>query len=241
VDSVPSVAIDCFVNELGPYPPDAVVVGIDVIRSTTTAITAVVGGLRCHVAPSLEEAARIAGTLEDPLLAGELGGNMPFGFDVTNSPVAMASLAGSARPVVLLSSSGTHLLSEAAARYRPTFVACLRNWEAQAREILSDPPEEVVLVGAGTRGEFREEDQLCAAWIAERLIDSGYRAADETTAVVERWRGASVEQLAEGRSARYLRDTGQLADLSFILEHVGDLPSTFVMEGSEVVLRGQQP
>lgn len=232
---MPIVTIDCFVDELPAYPSDAVVVGVDVIRSTTTAMTALAAGRRCHVVPTLEEAMRLKELLPQPLLVGELGGNMPFGFDLNNSPAALAIEPNPERPAILLSSSGTRLLTLAAARHATTGVASLRNWTAQADAIAANGAETVVLVGAGTRGEFREEDQLCCAWIAARLLAAGYRTGDATRQIVDRWRDAPVEAITEGKSAAYLRDSGQAADLAFILEHVADLGTAFQMLGTEVV------
>lgn len=232
---MPTVTIDCFTDELPVYPSDAVIVGIDVIRATTTAITAVAAGRRCHVVPSLEEAVRLAALLDEPLLVGELGGNMPYGFDLNNSPAALASQPDPGRPAILLSSSGTRLLTLSASRHATTGVACLRNWRAQADAIASRGSATVVLVGAGTRGEFREEDQLCCAWIAASLVERGYQAAGSTQRIIDQWRDAPAEVIAEGPSARYLRDSGQLADLTFILEHVGDLDTPFEVHGTEVI------
>lgn len=232
---MPIVTIDCFVDELPPYPRDAMVVGIDVIRATTTAITAVASGRRCHVVPSLEEAMRLRDLLDEPLLVGELGGNMPYGFDLNNSPSAMAIQPSPERSAILLSSSGTRLLTLAAAHQAVTGVACLRNWSAQADAIAASGPSTVVLAGAGTRGEFREEDRLCAAWIGARLVEHGYHASGSTLRVIDEWRDAPAEAITEGASARYLRDSGQLADLTYILEHVADLDDAFEVRGTEVV------
>ena len=112
--------------------------------------------------------------------------------------------------------------------------ACLRNVTAQA-EALRDH-RRVLILGAGTRGQFREEDQLCAAWIAERLIVSGHSPADaRTAALVERWSGAQPEVLRDSASAAYLIASGQVADLDFVLEHVDDLRCAFRLQGGEVV------
>ena len=232
---MPSIRIEVFLEELGAYPPGAVIVGVDVIRSTTTAITAVAGGRRCHVAANLDEVAQLQPQLERPLLVGELGGNMPYGFDLNNSPAAIAGQGDSGRPAILLSTSGTRLLRTAAAVHSSTLVACLRNWAAQAAELRRTRPADVVLLGAGTRGEFREEDQLCCAWIAGPLLDDGYEADDATRRIIDTWRAAPADAITEGKSARYLRDSGQLVDLAFILDHVGDLTGTYEMRGSEVV------
>jgi 2-phosphosulfolactate phosphatase len=98
-------------------------------------------------------------------------------------------------------------------------------------------PDHVVLLGAESRGEFREEDQLCCAWIAAVLLDSGYRADPGSRRIVDEWRDAGVDRIAGGKSAAYLRDSGQLEDLDFILGHVSDLGTTFEMRDDEVVTR----
>ena len=196
------------------------------------------GGRRCFVAGNLDEASRLQPLLERPILVGELGGNMPYGFDLNNSPVAIDGRDGDrGRPAILLSTSGTRLLRAAAVNQHVTLATCLRNWEAQALDLLRTRPERVVLLGAGTRGEFREEDQLCCAWIAARLVDDGYDADEATRGLVGRWRDAPADAIAGGPSARYLRDSGQLADLAFILEHVNDIADTYEVRGSELVRR----
>ena len=114
-------------------------------------------------------------------------------------------------------------------------VACLRNARAAA-ECLADGHEAVMLLAAASRGEFREEDQLCCAWIAARLADNGYEAADARTAqLVDRWATAPADALTASRSVAYLADTGQLRDLEFVLEHVDDLGQAFRMQAGEVV------
>jgi 2-phosphosulfolactate phosphatase len=232
---VPRLTIDCFHDALPSYPGDPVVVAVDVIRSTTTAISCVESGRRCIVVPDLEAAMEWRERLPEAILAGELGGNMPYGFDLTNSPVEIAALAQPLeRPAILLSTSGTRLMRAAADRH-PTLVAALRNWEAVAAELIASRPEEVVLIGAGTRGEFREEDELCTAWIGAELVDAGYAADTATIDIIERWRGAPAEVIRLGKSARYLRDSGQLEDLEFILDHVGDLGRTFQVRRAEVL------
>ena len=236
--TAPRVSIGCVHESFPDLPESAVVVAIDVIRSSTTAISCLVSGRRCFVVPSLEEATRAKARMPAALLVGELGGNMPYGFDLNNSPHALSALPGSAaRPAILLSTSGTRLMTAAASRHDVTLVAALRNWQATADDLRSERPADVVLLGAGTRGEFREEDELCAAWIAGVLLDSGFDADAETRRVVDRWRGADVEVLRLGASARYLRDSGQVADLEFVLGHVGDVNDTFRVAGSEVVAR----
>jgi 2-phosphosulfolactate phosphatase len=215
--------IDCFPESAARYRGDHAVVAVDVIRATTTAVTAAHLGHQVHPVASLDEVAALAGQLNNALLVGELGGNMPFGFDFTNSPVEVERGAHDRkRPIVLISSSGTQLVQNA--RGAPAVhLACLRNFTFTA-EYLSRRYPRIALLGAGTRNEFREEDQLCCSWMGRRLLELGYTARDQKTLdLVTRWRDAPVEACAQGKSAAYLRDSGQLRDLDYILAHVDDL------------------
>jgi 2-phosphosulfolactate phosphatase len=231
----PSVVIDCFFEGFNGYRRGYAIVAVDVIRATTTAVTAVTSGRRCFPAASLDEAGLLAKTLENPLLVGELGGEMPYGFDLTNSPAQLAAHSDASRPVILLSTSGTKLIMSAPAG---VFVACLRNQQAQV-DWLIEHHAKVQLIGAGTRGEFREEDQMCCAWIAEGLIEAGYRAENVwTTEMVDRWSGAAADAFVGGKSTEFLRRTGQLEDLEFILATVNDTPNVFARVGAEVSLIG---
>ncbi len=229
------VIIDCLPESIQQYGKGYAVIVVDVIRATTTAVTVASMGRRCCPVPTLDAALQLAATLEDPLLVGELGGNMPFGFHMNNSPAELALRTDISRPVVLLSSSGTKLM-HAAGRCEAGYVACFRNHSAVARHVLGRHAK-VAIIGAGSRGEFREEDQMCCAWIAEHLMKAGYKPGDRRTEeVVERWQGVPPEAIVGGKSADYLRRSGQLKDLDFVLSHINDLDAVFTVEHDEVML-----
>jgi 2-phosphosulfolactate phosphatase len=138
------------------------------------------------------------------------------------------------RPLVLLSSSGTKLI-HATRESEFTYLACFRNYLTSSQYLI-EHHSQVALIGAGTRGEFREEDQICCAWIARELIAAGYEPENErTSTIVERWGTAAAEASLCSRSAEYLRKSGQTPDLDFTLEHVNDLPLVFLMRNGEVV------
>ncbi|MFN2543947.1 MAG: 2-phosphosulfolactate phosphatase [Actinomycetota bacterium] len=225
------VAVDCRLDA-PPGSRKTVVVAIDVLRATTTAVTAVAAGRRCFPADSAETARDLAGRFPGALLVGEQAGAMPDGFDLNNSPAAVAARGDVERPMVLLSTSGARLI-RAAGRTNPVQVGSLRNLTAQAAQLL--PHDDVALVGAPTDGEFREEDQICCARLAELLMDAGFEPDAAAREIADRWRAAPPEALLEGRSADYLRRTGQEDDLRFVLEHVDDLDATFALQGEEVV------
>ena len=232
--------IDCFPDSARKYQRGYAVVAVDVIRATTMAITSVALGRRCFPVPSLEAAQAMAASLPHPVLAGEVAGDQPEGFEMTNSPAELSLRRDSSRPLVLLSTSGTKLISMAYGA-DSTYLACFRNYEAVAR-YLSGRHDRVAIIGAGSRGEFREEDQMCCAWIGQSLMEAGYRPECQGTAeVVERWRGIPPEACVDGNSAKYLARTGYQKDLEFILKHVNDLDSTFRMEGDEVMELAVEP
>lgn len=227
-----------FTIACAPAPPDCAgardaTVVVDVLRATTTAVTAVACGRRVFPAASLNDAMALAAGLDEPLLAGELGGVMPAGFDMQNSPVAVTEAAGGG-PLVLLSTSGTPLLCAAAAG-GSAYAACLRNAGAQARALI-EGHDGALLLGADSRGEFRAEDQLCCAWIARRLLEAGWVPDGEpTSAVAERWAAAPAEAFLGSRSSAYLRESGQERDLEFVLGHVDDLERVYAMRDGELV------
>lgn len=232
---VGSVVIDCFPSSVQRYKREYAIVAIDVIRATTTAITAVFLGRRCIPVESVATAFKTATRLNSPLLVGELGGKMPEGFDLTNSPAQLALRSDISRPAILLSSSGTQLIC-AAAGCPAVYLACFRNCASLSRYLLGRHLK-IAVIGAGTRNEFREEDQMCCALIAEELINRGYAPENqETLDTVERWRGASPNECTNGKSAAYLRSSGQLNDLEFVLSHINDVSAVFKLDGEEIVM-----
>jgi 2-phosphosulfolactate phosphatase len=86
-----SVVIDAFPESCLKYRETHAIVVIDVIRATTTAVTGVSQGRQIFPVKTTDEAFVLAEKLEKPILAGELGGNVPYGFDLTNSPVQMTA------------------------------------------------------------------------------------------------------------------------------------------------------
>lgn len=216
------VVIDCLQESSFRYRNEYVIVVVDVIRATTTATTALSTGRKVFPVRTCDEAFVVASTLDNPILVGELGGNMPYGFDLTNSPAQIAVRDDVARPMVLVSSSGTSLLLNSAGS-EAVFVACFRNFTAVANHLV-DKYDRIAILGAGTRGQFRREDQMCCAWIAEILLSSGYEAeTPNTREYIYRWSGVSPDKAAESESADYLKDSGQVDDLEFVLKHIDDL------------------
>jgi 2-phosphosulfolactate phosphatase len=167
------------------------------------------------------------------VLAGESNGKIPTGFEMDNSPSQLSGRTDTHRPLVLVSSSGTRVIHEAAG-CEAVYLGCLRNYSVLAAYLSRCHPR-VAVIGAGTKGEFREEDQLCCSWIAADLVSRGYLPADlRTASLVERWQDAPASECLVSRSVDFLKRTDRLNDLDFILSHIDDLRAVFTVQNGEV-------
>jgi 2-phosphosulfolactate phosphatase len=227
------VIIDYLPESVSRYRPEWAIVAIDVIRATTTAITAAAHGWRCFPVPTIEAALGLAQTLDHPLLAGESGGQLPPEFEMDNSPSQVINRRDTHRPLVLMSTSGTKVVHEAAG-CKAVYLSCFRNHSVMPG-YLANRHDQVAIIGAGSLGEFREEDQACCAWIAAGLIRRGYLAENyQTSALVDRWREQPPEACLGSRSVSFLKRTGRYGDLDFIFSHIDDLQAAFTVWNGEV-------
>jgi 2-phosphosulfolactate phosphatase len=142
---------------------------IDVLRASTTIVTALAHGC-LGVVPVAEvpEARRRAGALPGALLAGERGGDPPAGFDLGNSPLEFTPARVAGRMLVFTTSNGTRALLAA----RPATivgVSAFANLSAAAEWALG-LERDVVLVCAGELGRRSLEDEVCAGLLVARIL-----------------------------------------------------------------------
>ena len=136
--------------------------------------------------------------------------------------------------------TGTPLL-ENASGCRAVYVSCLRNLTATA-DWLASRYQRVAVLGAGSHGEMRCEDQMAVAWLAGRLCERGFGAENARTRdLIERWQGADIVLASWGNSAEYLRKTGQVDDLQFVLDHIDDVNVVCNYDGYEVKVANRFP
>lgn len=228
--------IDYLPESAQRYRDGWAVVAVDVIRATTMAVTAVSLGRRCYPVSDLEIANRLAAQLTHPLLAGETNGDMPAGFDMNNSPALLAERDDISRPLIMLSSSGTRLINHGRGS-DALYLGCFRNGKALGRRLAQGDHKRIAIIGAGSRNEFRQEDQIGCAWIAAELIRDGYVPEDkQTVEILQQWANADATDCLISKSVDYLRRTNQLRDLYFILDRVNDISETFVLQKQEIVV-----
>lgn len=183
---------------------------IDVLRASTSIITALVNG--CDGVIPVADAAdarRRAGGLPPgtAVFAGERRGEPLEGFDLGNSPLEFTAERVARKTLIMTTSNGTRALL-AARGAAAVGVAALVNlgaaalWAAGGRR-------DVTLVCAGERGAISVEDHACAGLLVDRL------QREEPAA---RLSEAAREALTFGR--RYGKDVGRLGEDSSWARHL---------------------
>jgi 2-phosphosulfolactate phosphatase len=147
--------------------PEQVAVVIDVIRATTTIVTAFRHGIRSvRPAASAEEGRGLLAATPWALLAGERGGQRIADFDLGNSPREFTRAAVAGRDLILSTSNGTKTL-RAAGEGRRVAIAAFLNRAAVA-DWLASRQEDSLIVCSGYEGIFSLEDAVCAGAVVER-------------------------------------------------------------------------
>jgi 2-phosphosulfolactate phosphatase len=165
---------------------------IDVIRATSTIVTALANGAS-GVQPVAEVGDAFALKAQNPeaLLAGERGGKPLPGFDLGNSPEEFTAERVGGRRVILTTTNGTQALA-ACREARVVITASLLNLDAAAARLRELGPPWLI-VCAGHEGGFGVDDALVAGALAEALnqehaLVSLYRSVAKN--VAETFRGS---------------------------------------------------
>ncbi len=171
-----------------------IAVVIDVLRASTTIVTALANGADRVVPVADVEAARRLASAAGPtvLLGGERGGVRLPGFDLGNSPLEYPAARVAGRTVVITTTNGTAALA-ASRGAREILVGAIVNRTAVAEAVrrLACDGDDVHLVCAGTDGAVSAEDVLAAGAIldaagADRAGDGVDAAAHEALAAFRR-------------------------------------------------------
>jgi len=158
---------------------DGVVVVIDVLRAFTTAAFAFDRGAdEIFLVSTVEEAFELRNQNPDCLLIGEVGGLPIKGFDLPNSPTAVARMDLSSRRLIQRTTAGTQgvvLATKADQLFAASL--CVGARTAMCIEALS--PEIVTFVETGVRTKGGgDEDVACSDYIAGFLFGTPPKIAD---------------------------------------------------------------
>jgi 2-phosphosulfolactate phosphatase len=189
---------------------------IDVLRATSTIISAIEAGASC-VLPA--ETVMEARALQKPgdLLGGERFCRKIAGFDLGNSPDEYSEQNVAGKRVILTTTNGTRAIHKSM-RADYVLTASLLNAEASAKAAL-DLRRDVVLLCAGSHDEFAIEDGLCAGLVLNKLQELGgapVETDDFGIAMLALYRNRAnhiVETLLSGMSGKRLCKLGFKKDV----------------------------
>jgi 2-phosphosulfolactate phosphatase len=169
IASVDTVATPAYGSSRAPVPT---VVVIDVLRATSTIVTALGNGA-AGIVP-VREADEAIGVMrrlgrDRSLLCGERDSRLIAGFDLDNSPASYTRERVAEKTLVLTTTNGTRALVEAARGNATVYCAALLNREAIVEQLLAAEGD-ALLMCAGNEGSLSFEDTLCAGAIVESLV-----------------------------------------------------------------------
>lgn len=191
-----------------------VVIAIDVLRSSTTILTALANGAK-KVVPALtvEEALSISKNAP-VILGGEINSIKPPFFQLGNSPLEYVRERVEDKTIVLYTSSGTRLLRFLATFSRKVLIGAIVNISALVSYLRREGFNEVSIITAGKMGLPALEDSYCAGLISKYLPwDECNRDAEVAMKVAE----LNIDVVKKARHALELIDLGLGRDVDYSL------------------------
>ncbi|TMV51414.1 2-phosphosulfolactate phosphatase [Paenibacillus mesophilus] len=194
------------------------VIAIDVLRATSTIVTALAHG--CSAIMPVETVNQaIQLQQEGDLLGGERFCKKIAGFHYGNSPAEYTSPAVTGKRIILTTTNGTRAIQKAQRACR-LLAGSLLNARACAKAAFAQK-RDVVIVCAGTQDEFCLEDGLCAGLLIRYLQEMSEEKTEANDLGVamkhafEAVRDRVEETLLSCASGRRLSKIGNRDDVRF--------------------------
>lgn len=146
---------------------------IDMLRATSVITTAVMNGC-ISVIPVLtvERALEIAeSNRNEYILGGERRALKIDGFDCSNSPLEYTAEVVKGRELIITTTNGTRAI-DGCREAGSIHIGCLLNGKAAAKKLF-ELNNDIVLVNAGTYGQFSMDDFICSGYIIDCLKKLG--------------------------------------------------------------------
>jgi len=203
---------------------DKLIVVIDVLRASSTIVTALAYGCR-GVVPILspEQAKEKAQQFkkEEVLLGGEREGRKIKGFDLGNSPREYQKEIVGDRIIIFSTTNGVKTLEIVRGAFR-IIIASFLNLQATSN-YCSKFQGDILLACAGKEGYFSLEDTVCAGMLINSLRDiysdtctcQGVDANLTAQVLYKKFENNILEMLRKSQHGRYLESIGLRKDLEF--------------------------
>jgi 2-phosphosulfolactate phosphatase len=151
---------------------DKTVVVIDVLRASSTIVTALMNGAKAIIpVGDMGEASKIAQNVDSKnyLLCGEKDGVTIDGYDLGNSPAEYTKEVVGGKRLIFNTTNGTKAIKKSLGS-SDVYIASFLNVGAVVKA-LEDDEREIVLICAGWKGRLSFEDMLLAGNIIHLLGD----------------------------------------------------------------------
>lgn len=191
---------------------DAVCVVFDVLRATSSMITALSNGVeKIHPVCTIDEAFELKQQFPDALLGGERHGDKIDGFDLGNSPHEYCGI--SACRIITTTTNGTVAL-RACGNAGLVLVGALLNVDVLIAHLKRLNPERILLVCAGTFRELALEDVFAAGAVCSGMRDADLSDSAKTAAAVyEKYGNYFLKVLGKSKNGRALTAAGRSRDV----------------------------
>ncbi|HAJ33458.1 MAG TPA: 2-phosphosulfolactate phosphatase [Candidatus Atribacteria bacterium] len=201
---------------------DKLVVIIDVLRASSTIVTALANGCSGFIPIfSPDQAKKKAQQFgkERVLLGGEREGIKIEGFDLGNSPREYKRGVVKDKKIIFSTSNGVKTLEMVKSAHR-IIIGSFLNLRAVCN-YCTNYKEDILIICAGKEGKFSLEDTACAGKIINSLRDvffSGHQESDANLTaqlLYEKFGNNILEILRKSQHGRYLESIGLAEDLKF--------------------------
>ncbi len=218
---------------------------IDVLRATTTIVTAIANGAK-EVVPvnTIGFAMKVSGNAfgGKTLLGGERNAKKIEGFALGNSPLEYSADVVKDKSIVLYTTNGTKAIVRA--KYSENlFICSFQNVNAIARE-LAGLNQDVEIVCAGSHGMFSLEDSVCTGCLIGTLENyvTGLTYSDASKCslmLYDKYKNDLTGMLKESEHGKLLIEYGYERDLEFAskvnVQHIIPVYSSGVIQSKEKI------
>jgi len=206
---------------------------IDVLRASTTIVTALANGCPGVIPVETPEEARALARKRNCLLGGEREGLKPEGFDFGNSPLEYASDRIDGRAIAFTTTNGTRAI-RACAESDMLVIASFLNGR-EVIKLLKEESRNILIVCAGTRGKATMEDTACGGMLLEGIRAGETPEAEEALALWNAHKNdlpSMMKNLSE--HGRTLVELGFERDIEFAA-HLNSCDIVALRDGDEIV------
>jgi 2-phosphosulfolactate phosphatase len=207
------------------YFKDKTTVVIDVLRASSTIITALNNGAKEIVPVSgIESAIKLSGGIfgGHTLLCGERNTKKIEGFALGNSPLEFTKELVEKKSIVLYTTNGTKAIVKAKFSEN-LFIGSFLNLNFLTSHLL-DLKTDLEIVCSGRNNQFSLEDALCAGFICDKILQKEREvkltdSAKASIALKKKYGSNLLESLKESEHGRILIENGFENDIDYCAQN----------------------